>query len=363
MYASLKREKNLLLALLLTVLAYAVEHSLTESGRTIALVATGLMILTIVLASLRVAHHAELLAHRVGDPYGTMILTLSAVLVEVVILAIMLSHTRSPTLARDTIYSAVMLDVNGILGIAAVLGGLKHGEQPYNVDSGNSYIVMIMTAMGVSMVVPEFVPMRNWQTYSIFTIVLMLVLYGMFLRLQTGQHSHFFRFKYVEARRNAHGEDREEADTPLAESVLCLASGIVIIGLLAEVMSKTLEVGIEGTGVPAIVGALLVAIISASPEVVTAMRAALGNRMQPVVNIALGASLSTVILTVPVIEAIALFTGRQIEMAMTPVQTVMITLTMLVAAINLHDGETNAIEGITHFVLFATFLMLSLMGI
>ena len=128
-------------------------------------------------------------------------------------------------------------------------------------------------------------------------------------------------------------------------------------------MSKTLQLGLSSTGAPPIVTALLVATISAGPEILTALRAALANRMQSVVNIALGASLSTVILTVPVMEAMALYTGQPFQMAMTPVQTVMVAITLIVAAINLNDGQTNAIEGMTHFVLFATFLMLSVMGL
>jgi len=140
-------------------------------------------------------------------------------------------------------------------------------------------------------------------------------------------------------------------------------SNNIVIGALAEVMSKTLQLGLSSTGAPPIVTALLVATISAGPEILTALRAALANRMQSVVNIALGASLSTVILTVPVMEAMALYTGQPFQMAMTPVQTVMVAITLIVAAINLNDGQTNAIEGMTHFVLFATFLMLSVMGL
>ena len=109
--------------------------------------------------------------------------------------------------------------------------------------------------------------------------------------------------------------------------------------------------------------AILVAAISAAPEILTALRAALANRMQSVVNVALGASLSTVILTVPVMEGMALYTGQPFQMAMTPVQTVMVLITLVICAINLNDGETNAIEGMTHFVLFATFIMLSLLGL
>jgi Ca2+:H+ antiporter len=139
--------------------------------------------------------------------------------------------------------------------------------------------------------------------------------------------------------------------------------GVLIICFLAEFMSAFLNEGLEGTGAPPALMAVVVASISAAPEILTALRAALKNRMQSVVNIAMGASLSTVILTVPVMEAIALYTGQPFLMAMTPVQTVMVAITLIVAAINLDDGQTNAIEGMTHFVLFATFVMLTFLGL
>lgn len=358
MLALLKQEKFLLIAAAMACVAFPLEHAALAAGQGASLATAAVLIGAIMLASMRVAHHAEVLAEKVGEPYGTMILTSAAVLVEVIILAIMMSHSNSPTLVRDTIYSAVMLDMNGILGLAAVLGGLRHGEQPYNVDSGNTYIVMIMTAMGVSMIVPEFVPEAKLPAYSIFTIVIMVLLYGMFLRLQTSQHSYFFSYIYAET-----GDTSHHDNSSRVRSIALLLVGVALIGVLAEVMAKTLDAGLVGTGVPPITAALLVAAISASPEIMTAVRAALANRMQPVVNIALGASLSTVILTIPIIEALALYTGKPIEMGLTPIQTVMTGLTLAVAAINLHDGETNAIEGLTHFVLFATFLMLAFLGV
>ena len=361
MAALLTREKLLVLALLSAVLAYSVEHWLLGSGQVTARVSAILLIAAIVCASMRVAHHAEVLAEKVGDPYGTMILTLAAVLVEVIILAIMMRNDASPTLVRDTIYSAVMLDINGILGLAALMGGLKHGEQSYNDDSGRTYGVMILTAMGISMVVPEFIPDAQWHIYSAFTIVIMIVLYAVFLRMQTGPHSYFFSYSYPDKRKRS--GDVVEADTSRTESIALLVVGVVVIGALAEVMSKALDLGLEGTGAPPVISAILVATISAGPEILTALRAALANRMQSVVNIALGASLSTVILTVPIMEGIALYTGQPFIMAMTPVQTVMVLITLIVSAINLNDGQTNAIEGMTHFVLFATFLMLACMGL
>lgn len=384
MMSLFKQEIFLLIALAFAGLSYLFEHTLLEQGQFVSMIAACALIVVIVMASTRVAHHAEVLAHKVGDPYGTMILTLSAVAVEVLILAIMMGSSSSPTLVRDTIYSAVMLDINGILGLAALLGGLRHGEQPYNDDSSRTYSVMILTAMGISMIVPEFIPEAKWHYYSAFTIAAMIALYALFLKMQVGTHSYFFSYSYrgqaatTAAPATASGNQPTEASgqnqsKPTMEkeaehesarvSIAIILVGVLIIGFLAEFMSAFLNQGLEETGAPPALMAVVVASISAAPEILTALRAALKNRMQSVVNIAMGASLSTVILTVPVMEAIALYTGQPFIMAMTPVQTVMVAITLIVAAINLNDGQTNAIEGMTHFVLFATFVMLTFLGL
>ncbi|MFN3507902.1 MAG: calcium:proton antiporter [Allorhizobium sp.] len=371
----MREERLLLIPIAAAILGFGLEHAVLGAGQVASLLGAAALIAAIVVGSMRVAHHAEVLAHKVGDPYGTMILTLSAVAVEVLILAIMMNNGASPTLVRDTIYSAVMLDINGILGLAALLGGLKHGEQPYNDDSGKTYGVMILTAMGISMIVPEFIPRDRWQYYSVFTIGAMIALYALFLRMQVGTHSYFFSYSYP-SRSSGHAAATAAGTAPPEEeaveyhretstfwSIGVILFGVVLIGVLAEVMSVLMDAGLEGTGAPVALTAILVAGISAAPEILTAMRAALRNRMQAVVNIAMGASLSTVILTVPVMEAIALYTGQPFVMAMTPVQTTMVAITLVAAAINLNDGETNAIEGMTHFVLFATFIMLAFLGL
>ncbi|MEF0938710.1 calcium:proton antiporter [Rhizobium sp. BR 362] len=359
----LKQEKFLIIAFAIAVIAYLGEHAVLDMGQVASLLAAAALIATIVLVSMRVAHHAEILATKVGDPYGTMILTLSAVAVEVIMLAILMGGESSPTLVRDTIYSAVMLDINGILGLAALLGGLKHGEQPYNDDSSKTYGVMILTAMAISMIVPEFIPDAKWHYYSAFTIIAMIALYALFLRMQVGKHSYFFSYSYPrnEKKQGAQEDHHDEGST--ATSIVTILLGVVLIGVLAEFMSAFMDVGLRGSGAPPAIAAIVVAAISAAPEILTALRAALRNRMQATINIAMGASLSTVILTVPVMEAIALYTGQPFVMAMSPVQTVMIMITLIVAAINLNDGETNAIEGMTHFILFATFIMLTGLGL
>ncbi|MFM2278147.1 MAG: Ca2+/H+ antiporter [Pseudomonadota bacterium] len=361
--SKLASERVLLIPVALGLAVWFFEHEVLAAGQGLSLLVAFLLVAAIVMTSIRVAHHAEVLAHRVGDPYGTMILTLSAVLVEVIMLVIMMSNEASPTLVRDTIYSAVMLDINGILGLAALLGGLRHGVQPYNDDSGKTYGVMILTAMGISMVVPEFIPVAKWHYYSLFTIGAMVLLYTLFLRMQVGRHSYFFSYSYeategLPSRAPGHGEEDN-----IGWSIGAILVGVVLIGVLAEFMSVLLNAGLEGTGAPPALMAIVVASISAAPEILTALKAALRNRMQAVVNIAMGASLSTVILTVPLVEALALYNGQPLIMAMTPVQTVMVAITLIAAAINLNDGETNAIEGMTHFVLFATFIMLTVIGL
>lgn len=356
----LLREEKFIVLALLAALADLLPGPWRHAGAAAAMAETVVLVAAILAASLSVVRHAELIARKLGDPYGSMILTLSAVLVEVIVLGIVARGGASPELVRDSIYSAVMLDINGILGLAALIGGFKHGEQAYNDDSARTYGVMILTAVAVSMIIPEFIPGARWRAYSVFTIVVMVLLYGVFLRMQTGPHSYFFSYSYPE--KNAR---RRQAPIPVRtpRSAGVMIAGIAIVGLLAELMSHSMQRGLRGVAVPAGVVPLIIAGISAAPEILTALRAALANRMQSVVNIAMGASLSTVILTVPAMEAMALYSGQALRMAMTPLQTVMMLVTLIAAAINLNDGQTNAIEGMTHFVLFAAFLMLVALGL
>ncbi len=354
----LKSEYPIAIALFILVLGFVLEHGAVEHGGG-ALWGLLLVILAAIIGvAFRIAHHAEVLALRFGEPYGTLILTLAAVSVEVVILVVLLMGEPNPTLARDTVFAAVMFDINGILGLAAIVGGLKHGSSKYNVDSANSFVAMLLVAIGVGMFIPDFVPEGQWQIYSAFSIGIMTIMYLAFLRLQTVEHRKFFEYS-AEADEEAH----DEIHSPNALHVSVMLGAIVLVGLLSEVMSVLLDAGLAGSSLPKAIPAVLVALISASPEILTALKAAQQDRMQTTVNIALGASLATVLLTLPVIEAIALFSGDRIVMALTPLQGGMLLLTFLTVMNNLHDGETNAIEGISHFVLFAAFIALVMMGL
>ncbi|MDP1995856.1 MAG: calcium:proton antiporter [Gallionella sp.] len=353
----LKAEFLIAIALAVLALGFTLEHTAVEHGGTVLWGLLLVMLAAIIGVAFRIAHHAEVLAMRFGEPYGTLILTLAAVSVEVVILVVLLQGAPNPTLARDTVFAAVMFDINGILGLAAIVGGLKHGSAKYNVDSANSFIAMLIVAIGIGMFIPDFVPEHQWQIYSVFSIGIMVIMYLAFLRLQTVEHRNFF--EYTAGAEEAH----DLAHSPNALHVAVMLGAIVLVGVLSEVLSALLDAGLSGSSLPKAIPAVLVALISASPEILTALRAAQNNRMQTTVNIALGASLATVLLTLPVIEAIALFSGERIVMALTPVQAGMLLLTFLTVMNNLHDGETNAIEGISHFVLFAAFIALVMMGL
>jgi Ca2+:H+ antiporter len=354
----LKSEFPIAIALLVLGLGFALEHGAVEHGG-VALWGLLLVILAAIIGvAFRIAHHAEVLAMRLGEPYGTLILTLAAVSVEVVILVVLLQGAPNPTLARDTVFAAVMFDINGILGLAAIVGGLKHGQTKYNISSANSYVAMLLVAIGIGMFIPDFVPDTQWHFYSVFSVCAMALMYVGFLRLQTVEHRKFFEYS-SETDEEAH----DEAHSPNSLHVGIMVGAIVLVGLLSEVMSVLLDAGLAGSSLPKAIPAVLVALISASPEILTALRAAQSNRMQTTVNIALGASLATVLLTLPVIEGMALFTGERIVMALTPVQAGMLLLTFVTVMNNLHDGETNAIEGISHFALFAAFIALVTMGL
>jgi len=354
----LKSEFPIAVSIIMLIIGYSLEHAAVEHGG-IALWGLLLVILIMIFAvAFRISHHAEVLAIRFGEPYGTLILTLAAVSVEVVILVVLLQGEPNPTLARDTVFAAVMFDINGILGLAAIVAGLKHGSSKYNLESANSFIAMLLVAIGIGMFIPEFVPESKWQIYSGFSIGVMVIMYLAFLRLQTVEHRRFF--EYTD---NMEEEAHDLVHSPNTLHVTVMLGAIVLVGLLSEILSVLLDAGLSGSDLPKAIPAVLVALISASPEILTALRAAQRDHMQTTVNIALGASLATVLLTLPVIETIALLNGQRIVMALTPIQSGMLLLTFLAVMNNLHDGETNAIEGISHFALFAAFVALVGMGI
>ncbi len=346
-------------SLFLAIFAYFVisyfEHTLV--GSTLGnLLGLGILFAVIIYSAISVAHHAEKLAEKFGEPYGTLILTISAVVVEIVIIVIMMMHADSPTLARDTIYSAIMLDINGLLGLAAIIGGIKYGEQPYNVDSSNSYLSMLLVAIGIAMILPHFIDAEHHSMFMMFNVVSFTLLYIVFTRIQLTSHKYFFEHIGKD-----HSEKKADSSHPEINAWyhgVNLVLSIVVIGALAEILSLFMGNTLESYGLPLVIGAVGVAVISAAPELITAVKAAVDNRMQTVINIALGASLATVLLTIPAVIVVSWYMGMDLNLSLTPLQGAMIILTILVSMVNFNDGETNVLEGFLHFILFIVFVFL-----
>ena len=351
------KEYSLFIAVITFFVISHFEHTLVQStvGN---LIGFGILFTVIMYAAMSVAHHAEMLAEKFGEPYGTLILTISAVIVEIVIIVIMMMHEHNAVLARDTIYAAIMLDINALLGLAAIIGGIKYGEQPYNVDSSNSYLSMLLVAIGIAMVVPHFIDAAHIDTYMMFNVIMFLLLYITFTRIQLASHKYFFEYNGAEDQVCEEGEQCEVHKINGWYHAVNLVLAIVAIGALSEVLAIFMGNTLESYGLPLAIGAVGVAVISAAPELITAVRAALDNRMQTVVNIALGASLATILLTIPAVILVTRYMGMELELAITPVQGVMLGLTLLVSIVNFNDGETNVLEGFLHVILFVVFIFL-----
>ena len=347
------KEYSLFVSIITATLIAIFEYSLgaTTLGN---LIGFAIIFSVIIYSSMSVAHHAEMLAEKFGEPYGTLILTISAVVVEIIIIMIMMLHSHNPVLARDTIYSAIMLDINGLLGIAAIIGGIKYGEQAYNIDSSNSYLSMLLVAIGISMVLPHYIPENMYSMFSYFLVIVFILLYVVFTRIQLKSHKYFFEYNEED---NQKEESTHHNINGLYHSLLLVFS-IIIIGILAEELAVFMDHTLEHYGLPLTMGAVGVAIISASPELITAIRAAIDNRMQTVINIALGASLATILLTIPSVIIVTSFYDMHIDLALSQTQTLMIGLTLLVSIVNFNDGETNALEGFLHVILFIVFAFL-----
>ena len=351
------KEYSLFIAIITYFIISHFEHTLVQTtvGN---LIGFGVLFAVIIYAAMSVAHHAEMLAEKFGEPYGTLILTISAVVVEVVIIVIMMIHEHNPVLARDTIYAAIMLDINALLGLAAIIGGIKYGEQPYNVDSSNSYLSMLLVAIGIAMVVPHFIDAAHIDMYMMFNVVMFILLYITFTRIQVSSHKYFFEYNSEEVEVCRADEKCEHHDINGWYHSINLVVAIIAIGVLSEILAIFMSNTLQTYGLPLTIGAVGVAVISAAPEFITAVRAAVDNRMQTVVNIALGASLATILLTIPAVILVTRYMDMGLDLAITPVQGVMLGLTLLVSIVNFNDGETNVLEGFLHVILFIVFAFL-----
>ena len=316
--------------------------------------------------AMAVVRHADCLAALLGEPYGTMILTLSVASIEIMTIGIvMTTGDPNPTLARDTMFSVVMIVLNGLVGAALLLGGLRYHEQEYNLKGVNAYLSVIVALSVFGMIVPNFTISTPGPTFSrgqeAFLIVMCVGLYAVFLAIQTTRHRAFFLDRIEEASpAGAPGEAHDHSpgvrSTPHHTLLLLVYLGLVI--LLAEKLAVLLDHGIETLGAPTALGALAVAILVLAPEGLAGIQAARANRMQRSVNILLGSVLATLALTIPAVMIIGLAQGYTVVLGLEPVEEAMLLLTLLVSMLTFASGRTNILQGAVHLMLFLSYLML-----
>jgi len=360
------RREWLLLVSYGTVLAFSWYGDVLLAGLTdpLRLVLVLLWLFGIVLgSSLRVVAHADELAHRLGEPYGTLLLTLSVTFIEVMsIAAVMLHGENNPTLARDTMFAVVMIVLNGMVGLSLLMGGWRHREQVYNLQGANSYLGAIIPLVVLGLVLPSFTQTTPGPTLSgaqqVFLVVVSVGLYAAFLAVQTGRHHGFFSLGGEEAgdaaRRKA---PKDGGSHPILHAAL-LVGYLVPIVFLTEHLAVPIDYLIETLGVPVAFGGVLIAALVATPEAIGAIRAAAKNEIQRSINIFLGSVLSTIGLTVPAMILVTRLTGHDLILGVEHADLVMLLLTLAVSVITFASGRTNVIQGAVHLVLFGAYLLL-----
>jgi Ca2+:H+ antiporter len=321
----------------------------------------------ILLTAFAVVRHADELAEMLGEPLGTLILTLSVIIIEVsIISAVMLTGTDSPTMARDTMYSVIMIVMNGMVGFALLFGGLKHKEQIYNLQGTNTFLAIILPLSVIGLILPTYTHATDMPTFSLSQSIVVGVstigLYGVFLAVQTVKHKGYFDHptESAEIAAAAHSHAQQEQDTQkglVYHGVLLLAYLVPVV-LLAKSIAIPVEHGIATLGLPVALGGFVIAALVLSPEAVGAMEAAMKNHLQRAINIFLGSVAATIGLTVPAVLAISVITGEPLILGLDTEHGLLLALTLAVSMITYNSGRTNILLGAVHLVLFSTYLML-----
>lgn len=316
----------------------------------------------ILMTAFAVIRHADELAEILGEPFGTLILTLSVIIIEVsIIAAVMLTGTDTPTMARDTMYSVVMIVMNGMAGFALLFGGLKHQEQVYNLQGTNTFLAIILPLAVIGLVLPTYTHSTIAATFtlgqSIVVGVSTLGLYLVFLAVQTVKHRSYFDHPGGSNLVEEEHHSPDGSGSTMVHAVLLLAYLVPVV-MLAKSIAIPVEHGIATLGLPVALGGFVIAALVLSPEALGAMEAAMKNQLQRSINILLGSVAATIGLTVPAVLAISVITGEPLLLGLPTENGILLALTLAVSMITYNSGRTNILLGAVHLVLFSTYLML-----
>ena len=316
-----------------------------------------------------VVRHADAIASHLGEPYGTLVLTLSVIVIEVSLMAAIILHgENNPTLARDVMFSTLMIVLNGMVGTALLMGALRYWEQEYNLEGARAFLVVIASLAVFGLIIPNYtktVPdpsLFPFQAGLFATITILF--YVVFVIIQTARHRAFFAEPVNGGNNGRMAFMRDEipqhrpATGSLAYHVVMLLLTLLPVVLLSEFLAVLVDFGLEQLKLPAALGGILIAILVLSPEGLTAFHAALANQLQRAVNVCLGSALATIGLTIPAVLMIGMITGREVHLGLDQLQEVLLILTLFVSALTFGGARTNVLQGIVHLLLFFVYLAL-----
>ena len=315
----------------------------------------------ILWSAMCVVRHADCLAIKLGEPYGTLILTLSAISIEVVMISTAMLHgANNPTLGRDAIFAVIMIALGGLVGLSLMLGGLRYREQHYNIQGVNAYLNVIMALAVLGLVLPNFTISTGGPTFSteqeIFFASVSLLLYSTFLLIQTLRHrGYFLDVKETATKHLPHHLPRVRS-TGFHSVVLLLYLAAVIF--LAEKFAVPLDNSIEQFHMPQAFGGAVIAALVLSPEGLGGIAASLHNQLQRSINILFGSVLATIGLTIPAVLMIGLLTKRPVALGVQGGNLPLLLLTLAVSVVTFASRKTNVLQGCIHLLLFAVFVLL-----
>jgi Ca2+:H+ antiporter len=319
---------------------------------------TAAAVIVLIGSVLAAVHHAEVIAHKVGEPFGTLVLAIAVTVIEVsLIVSLMLSNAGdATTLARDTVFAAIMIILNFIIGICLLAGAVRHHEQRFTLK-GMTAALGVLAAMAVlSLILPNYTSSTQGPTYAasqlMFVAVVSLILYGTFVLVQTVRHRDYFLPSTDD--KDDHAAPPSGRATGIAFAALLVA--LVSVVLLAKTLSPTIEAAVLGAGLPLTVVGVVIAALVLAPESLAAYKSARRNRLQTSLNLALGSALATIGLTIPSVAIVSLVLDLPLALGIDAKSMTLLALSLFVATLSLGTGRTTVLQGVVHLVIFAAYL-------
>src|ERR1700704_3275021 len=304
-------------------------------------------------------YHSELIAERIGEPYGTLLLTLAVTIIEVALIAtIMLGEKDVPTLARDTVFAVVMIVCNGLVGICILAGGLRYREQDVQVTGSSLFLSVLIVLATITLILPNYTQSTPGPVYSAgqlgFVSVVTVILYGVFLYTQAIRHRSYF----ISEAAGVADDGTHASNRMLVLSIALLLVSLLSVVLLAKKFSLVVDFATASIGAPPAFAGVLVALLILLPESLAAIAAARKNDLQKSINLALGSSLATIGLTIPAVAVAAYALDKQLVLGLNPQEVVLLLLTFMVSMLTFGTGRTNILFGLVHVVVFAVFVFM-----